>query len=358
MAGDGTPWDPENAGLTSVVLGAVGWLAFLFGFAFTGVPWNPFLAPALVFAVLAIVLGVRGLHSTTAVVGGVMGRSLAITGIVLGIAYLGFGFTLPLLLLLFVLMFGCNVACNVSNNSPPPQEPCCCDRCCDECCRDCGQCNGAACCGSDGCCAGCGDCGCGNCDCGCGDCGCGGCGDCGCGGGGCGCALLGSGVLAGQAVQHAPPLSFLRSLAHHPDAPGFEQDVYRVRGLRLCIGCFTTYPVFLAAVSALLLVAPVPGPWWAWVLGGLGAACAQALSSAGLAKRRWMKATVKTLLGAGLAAYVHGALASPLPDWAQAGLLLLALGAAYASTIPRTRRMRKARKAAGCECQARAARAD
>jgi hypothetical protein len=337
MAGDGAPWDAENAGLTSAILGAVGWLLFLFGVGVSGDPWNAFLLPALVFALLAIALGARGLPSTTTVVGGVMGRSLAVVGIVLGIAYLGLGLLLPLLFLLFLVLFGWSFACNAQANGPPPERERCCGPCCDacdQCCADCGRCPGS-------CCEGCGN-GCA---------GCGGCGDCGCGGGGCGCALLGTGVLAGQAVQHAPPLGFADAYAHHPDAPGFEQDVYRVRGMRLCIGCFTTYPVFLAAVAALLVAAPLPGPWWAWVLGGLGAASAQALSSAGLAKRRWMKATVKTLLGAGLAAFVLGALASPLPDWAQAGMLLLALGAASLSTLPRTLRMRKAR-AAGCQCQA------
>ena len=374
-AGAGPDEGGPNDGILSVVFGGLAWMGFLLGWVLEGPFWWPTFLPSLAFAGLAVGFGLRGVGRTQARVGVEMARALAVTGLVLGIVHLGAVFLIPLLLLLFAVLFGCRTAPSCGSGSgrsePPPESGCPCGQCCEDCatcCQDCcgsgsggGPGGGGGCC--DGCCggcacAGCGDCGCGGCgDCGCGgcgDCGCGGCGDCGCGGcGGCGCAALASGPLVAARVGDLPiPLAMSRAFAHHPDAPEYREDVYHVRGARLCVGCFTTYPVFLLATAALLLLAPLAGAWWAWLAGGAAMASAQALSSAGLARRRWMKATVKTLLGAGLAALLHGVLASPLPDWGQVLLLLGTLGLASLSTIPRTRRMRKARRTAGCACQA------
>ena len=357
MDAGGAPWARENAGTLSVVFGGMAWLLLLTGWAMgRGALDAALLVPALLLAILAIVFGALGMRTPEAAVGGTLGRTLAVTGLVLGIVYLGFAFLLPLLLLLLFLLFGASFACGSagSGSSPPPQRPCCDPApCCAPCTDGCEGCCGQGASGSGGCCGGCGEGCCGGCDCG--GCDCGGCGGC----GGCGCAALAVGPWAARATEHAPPGIGLRptAFAHHPDAPGFEHDVYRVGAWRLCVGCFTTYPVFLLVVAALLPFAPVPGPWWAWAGGGLLAALGQTVSSAGLAKRRWMKATVKTLLGAGLAAFLHGVLASPLPRPLQAGLLLAALAGAWASAIPRARRMREARRAAAqggpCACQAR-----
>ncbi len=135
-------------------------------------------------------------------------------------------------------------------------------------------------------------------------------------------------------------------LSHHPHTPEYAEDVYHAAGLRLCIGCFTTYPLFIAASAYLALSAP-GGAWWVWLAGGLTAASLQAISSAGLARLRIQKAAVKAALGLGLAAAVHGVLVSPWPvlgqQMALGGMLLLAL----ASAIPRSLRMRKGRGGAG-----------
>lgn len=207
---------------------------------------------------------------------------------------------------------------------------CCCCNCCNVCDCDCDcDCPGPVCL-EDDCC--------GDCD-GCGDCVCDG---CGCEG--CACAEAASPELA-PAVATLPLLVPMSRrlpahwLGHHPDTPQYDQDVFLVAGRRLCIGCFTTYPLFLVASAYLALAAPAGVVWWAWLAGGFGLALLQSISSAGLARLRWQKVVVKSGLGLGLALAVHGVLAAP---WSLVGkqaalgsLLLLAL----ASVIPRRRRM-------------------
>jgi hypothetical protein len=126
--------------------------------------------------------------------------------------------------------------------------------------------------------------------------------------------------------------------AHHPDLPEYRADVYTFKDMRLCIGCFTTYPVFLTSASALV--------WWridAWpvllAVGGL-LAVQQGWSSLGLARWRPAKVVVKTCLGLGLALLVHGVLAAPWTVRTQSLVLLGFLGLAAASAIPRSLRMR------------------
>ncbi len=139
-------------------------------------------------------------------------------------------------------------------------------------------------------------------------------------------------------LPRGPPAGWL---AHHPAGLRYQQDTYNVAGWRLCIGCFTTYPIFLAA-SAWLALAHPAGPWWAWLAAGLAVAFAQAVSSAGLARMRWQKVVVKTCLGLGLAAAVHGVLISPWPVLAQQVALVGMLAVAMLSAVPRALRIRAA----------------
>lgn len=127
-------------------------------------------------------------------------------------------------------------------------------------------------------------------------------------------------------------------LAHHPDTPDYAHDVYRIGSARWCIGCFTTFPFFLAASAVLILLA---APAWNVAIPlGVGLAALQAISSAGLARRWWIKAVVKASLGIGLALYVAGVHSAPWPPVAKVGALAAALALAWLSTVPRTRRMR------------------
>jgi hypothetical protein len=126
------------------------------------------------------------------------------------------------------------------------------------------------------------------------------------------------------------------ALAHHPDLPSLRADVFRVAGARLCVGCFTAYPVFAATFLAAWLW-PVPAAV-AWPA-GLGLAALQAISTAGWTRWRWLKVAVKAGLGAGAALLAHAILAA---SWAPL-LKSLAVAAgglvALASAQPRLARI-------------------
>ncbi|MEK6985978.1 MAG: hypothetical protein AABX89_06325 [Candidatus Thermoplasmatota archaeon] len=155
----------------------------------------------------------------------------------------------------------------------------------------------------------------------------------------------GKGVNALSALPAVGLAALLRrgvspdSFAHHPEHPDFEQDVLHSFGMRWCIGCFVTWPVFLAVSGVLLLAQPIGWPV-ALAVGGV-LACAQVASSKGWARRRSQKVAVKAAFGTGLAFAVSGVVLSP---WNPA-TKVLALGAllvlAFVSTMPRARRMRE-----------------
>jgi hypothetical protein len=133
------------------------------------------------------------------------------------------------------------------------------------------------------------------------------------------------------------------SLAHHPEGPEYDQDCYRLRGWRFCVGCFTTIPVFFATVTLLVSMPALGGPV-AWTLLGVGLVLMQGVSSAGWARWRALKAVVKACLGAGLGLLLMAVLASGLAQWLQVLVLLSLLLLVSLSAVPRSLRMRKAQE--------------
>lgn len=150
-----------------------------------------------------------------------------------------------------------------------------------------------------------------------------------------------AGGLAGALALRRARIDWPNAFSHHPDTPAYHRDVFHLAGLRLCVGCFTTFPVFLAAATVLAFVA-LPGPYWAWLVGGIALALVQGISAAGLARARAAKVLVKACLGAGLAVTVFAIRAAPWPPMVQGAALLALAGLAFASTIPRRRRMARA----------------
>lgn len=308
--------DEGGSGLAvlAIVLAVVGWVAFVTAFVFADDPW-PYLTLGFVAGGASFGLamwlrrrGTAAAGASAAAAAGGLAYALTLASL-LTMALYATGVLVALILFAFLVML---MAGGWGASSSP--DPCCLDCGCSACC-DCG----GACCAVGDCC---GDCG-----------GCGGC-------GGCLCAGLGIATHAG-----APLATLVPHLAHHPDAPEYEADVYRVRGARLCVGCFTTYPVFVVAAFALSFASM---PWTALLAAGGALALAQLVSSAGRARTRGVKAAVKTSLGLGLAALVWGVHGAPWPVAWKLGALLVLLAAAFASAIPRARRMRRA----GATCSA------
>lgn len=301
---DGTP---EISGIVALALGIVAWVSFLLAFFMADDPFL-FLLFALVCGAVALAVGLRARRDETAAaaMGGAAAGAALLWGVsVVAILTAMVYATGVLLFFIFLFFLAMMFAGNASASSGG---------------------GGCSCPDCDGCC----DCGCTACECG--DC----CGGCGCGDcGGCGCVGFGMVLPAGYRPRSD-------RFAHHPDTPEFAADVYLVRGVRYCIGCFTTYPTFLAA-SATLVAFPVAST--PALLAGAALALAQAVSAAGLARTRALKAAVKTCLGVGLALVVAGILSAAWLPALKVAALLAVLGLAWLSTIPRARRMRKARGA-------------
>jgi hypothetical protein len=64
-------------------------------------------------------------------------------------------------------------------------------------------------------------------------------------------------VLLRRAFRH--PITLLKSmgsfsLAHHPECQAFDHHCIRLRGHRLCIGCFIGYPVFAISLASLFVL--------------------------------------------------------------------------------------------------------
>lgn len=156
------------------------------------------------------------------------------------------------------------------------------------------------------------------------------------------CASCGQVSTAGAALAAAnrsgrPPRGWRSWLAHHPEGPAYDHDVFRVMGVRLCVGCFTAVPVFAVAWTALVLTGPHDPALLLAAGAALGAV--QLWSTFGRARTRGTKVVVKTFLGAGLASFAAGYLALPLGQAAQMLVALAFVGLGWLSTLPRARRM-------------------
>jgi hypothetical protein len=103
-------------------------------------------------------------------------------------------------------------------------------------------------------------------------------------------------------------------LSHHPHCKYFEDDVYHVGKHRLCIGCFTSYPIAIVVV-ALWFLGFFPYWWHILMLLGLAFGLVQLLSFTSLTDRKGMKIFVKVFLGLGFGFFASAILAMPIPLW-------------------------------------------
>jgi hypothetical protein len=152
-------------------------------------------------------------------------------------------------------------------------------------------------------------------------------------------AVIMPGTCVAGRTRTRAKVPWREALAHHPDLPAFRNDVWRIGSWRLCVGCLTVFPMFLATLAALWLF---PLGWQVELACGAPLALAQAVSSAGWTRWRWLKVLVKAATGVGLAALVHGVMATGLPEPAQSAIVAGLAGLAVFSTLPRARRIRQA----------------
>lgn len=135
-----------------------------------------------------------------------------------------------------------------------------------------------------------------------------------------------------------PPKALLRlTLSHHPTCLLFAAHTYRVGRVRLCVGCFTAYPI--AILTSLAVIGLHPPVAWPWILGlGITLGLVQVVSFAGLARTKAAKVAVKAALGLGIGLTVAGTFLAPW-NWGARWALLLGFAAAgtvgLLPTVPR-----------------------
>jgi uncharacterized membrane protein YidH (DUF202 family) len=103
-------------------------------------------------------------------------------------------------------------------------------------------------------------------------------------------------------------------LSHHPHCRYFDDDVYHAGRHRLCIGCFTSYPMAIVVV-ALWFLGFFPYWWHILMLLGLMFGLVQLLSFTRLTDRKGVKVLVKVSLGLGFGFFASAILAMPIPLW-------------------------------------------
>lgn len=100
-------------------------------------------------------------------------------------------------------------------------------------------------------------------------------------------------------------------LSHHPNCDTFKDDCYNIHGKRLCIGCFTAYPI-AAIIVILWYLNTLHFPLYFYFLVGLSAGAFQILSLIGLTNTKAKKVVVKIALGVGYGFTVAGVFSIPI----------------------------------------------
>lgn len=117
-------------------------------------------------------------------------------------------------------------------------------------------------------------------------------------------------------------------LSHHPSCQYYEHHTFRLYGVRLCMGCFTVYPVGLVTLAVLAVVrALAPGllaaPAVVFYVAAGAFAAPLIVSKAALDLRRTRyRVATKALLGVGLALVAYTVAFRPAARLAGAALFV------------------------------------
>lgn len=100
-------------------------------------------------------------------------------------------------------------------------------------------------------------------------------------------------------------------MSHHPSCQTFDDDVYHVRGRRLCIGCFTSYPIAIFIVC-LWLFGFISMPIRDYFILGFFSGMVQFASASRLSDKRPVKIAIKVFLGLGMGFFTIGVFSIPI----------------------------------------------
>ena len=101
-------------------------------------------------------------------------------------------------------------------------------------------------------------------------------------------------------------------LSHHPTCEKFKDDCYNIRGKKLCIGCFTAYPITIFYIS-LAVLNIIDLSYKYQLIIGFTIGCVQFLSLHPISNKKWIKIIIKIFLGIGLGAFTTGIFLIPIP---------------------------------------------
>ncbi|MBS3816677.1 MAG: hypothetical protein KGY76_03845 [Candidatus Thermoplasmatota archaeon] len=129
-------------------------------------------------------------------------------------------------------------------------------------------------------------------------------------------------------------------LAHHPDCKEFEDDCYHVGEKRLCVGCFTAYPI---AIAILIFGALGIFPWSydRLLLYGFIAGMVQLLSATRLTDIKPIKVITKIFLGIGIGFFTLGIFSIPIRLFYRLVIFFICLNITGLFSFVRMKKIRK-----------------
>ncbi len=128
-------------------------------------------------------------------------------------------------------------------------------------------------------------------------------------------------------------------LSHHPDCSKFEDDCYRLFEKKLCVGCFTAYPIALLIVTLWLFgLIDVPTIYSFSI--GLISGILQFLSLTSISDNKLGKISIKIFLGIGIGFFTIGIFSLPLIFFLRLLLFLLCINVAGLFSFLRMRKIK------------------
>ncbi len=135
-------------------------------------------------------------------------------------------------------------------------------------------------------------------------------------------------------------------LSHHPMCSRFDDDVYHFAGKRLCVGCFTAYPVgSIIFILWIIDFIQISTPMAFFI--GISFGVFQFLSLTDVSEYKIGKILIKVFLGLGIGFFMIGIFSLPIHLFLRVILFLICINIAALYSFLRMRKITKICQ--GCE---------
>ncbi|MFO7791792.1 MAG: hypothetical protein R6W73_02275 [Candidatus Saliniplasma sp.] len=129
-------------------------------------------------------------------------------------------------------------------------------------------------------------------------------------------------------------------LSHHPTCSKFKDDVYHLGDRKLCVGCFTAYPIAIFLIILWILGIIRVNTSHAFLIGILSGSL-QFLSLTPLSEVKTGKIIIKIFLGIGIGFFTIGIFSLPIIFILRLILFILCINAASFYTFLRMKKIKK-----------------